>query len=123
VDDAISHNQSQIKVQFSRRDIPIPAPKVLRIHSPFLLLYTRQPVPDTNEQHSDEEKSSRSKRSIDSYYQYMPVDEDDNEERDTNTVVNSPVNSDAVWRENFEKFRRVGPRLLQERVTVRLTFI
>lgn len=61
----------------------------------------------------------RSKRSVDSYYQYLPVDDTDSqEETRKDTITSNELNSDAVWRNNFEKFRQTGPRLLKERPPV-----
>jgi len=111
VDDIVSNNKTQLKVQFTRRDTPILAPKSLKIHSPFLLIFTQQPVETTQHQN----QNGRRKRSLDSYYQYMPV-EDSNENEQKSGTSNSDRDSDAVWQSNFEKFRQTGPRLLKERV-------
>jgi hypothetical protein len=86
------------------------APKAIRIHSPFLLVFTQQAT-----------ESRRSKRSIDSYYQYLPVDESNEQQtQQKDSSTNSDLDSNAVWRNNFEKFRETGPRLLKERPPVRI---
>ncbi|KAI6176266.1 Bone morphogenetic protein 3B [Aphelenchoides bicaudatus] len=91
VDDAVNNNRNQLKVQFTRHDIPILSQKALRIHSPFLLVFTQQ----VNEK-VGETKMHRSKRSVDSYYQYLPVDDTDSqEETRKDTITSNELNSDA----------------------------
>lgn len=125
VDDAISNNQSQFKVQFSRRDFPILAPKAIKIHTPFLLVFTQQPSDSTPNEQPSSSASKRSKRSTDNsyYYQYLPVDDSNEQQnKEGNPITNTDLNSDAVWRSNFEKFRDAGPKVLKERAPVSLYF-
>lgn len=110
--------------QFLRRDIPILAPKSIQIHSPFLLIFTQQSF-NSNEAQKSPNEPKRSKRSIDTYYQYIPVDDtlDDQQTEQKNTITNSDLDSDAVWRKNFEKFRNFGPSLLKERPPVSIIYV
>jgi hypothetical protein len=79
VDDAVASNRNQLKVQvfftadfinffvkFTRNNIPILAPKTLKIHSPFLLVFTQQSMDNAGD---SRQETHRSKRSVDAYYQ------------------------------------------------------